>query len=232
MEKVKNVRLFKNPLLERFTYIHPIVPLLMWLPISLFLIYQGIAVEQISFKAIWGLGFSAILCWTLVEYCLHRWLFHFKAKSKFGKFVIYCFHGNHHDVPNDPRRLVMPPVPGLFLASILYAFFYWALGPVYVKPFFGFFLLGYLAYDYIHFYTHHFVPKSSVGIFLRKYHLQHHHRDHDAKFGVSSPLWDVIFRTTKQKGVVDTDDETLDDDVQVDVASVSSKSTSVNEHSA
>ena len=50
-------------------------------------------------------------------------------------------------------------------------------------------------YDYIHFATHHFKMSSPAARFLKRYHLQHHFQHHDAKYGVSSPLWDYVFRT-------------------------------------
>jgi sterol desaturase/sphingolipid hydroxylase (fatty acid hydroxylase superfamily) len=64
-----------------------------------------------------------------------------------------------------------------------------------VWPVFAGTALGYLAYDYIHFYTHHARPRHAVGRWLRRYHLLHHHDQEEARFGVSSPLWDLVFGT-------------------------------------
>ena len=36
---------------------------------------------------------------------------------------------------------------------------------------------------------------TRFGKFLRQYHLTHHYASPDRHFGVSSPLWDVVFRT-------------------------------------
>ena len=38
-------------------------------------------------------------------------------------------------------------------------------------------------------------PRTRLGKFLKAYHLAHHHKHWTAMFGVSNPLWDVVFRT-------------------------------------
>ena len=47
----------------------------------------------------------------------------------------------------------------------------------------------------MHYYLHHFVPKSDLGKRLREQHMRHHFQDHRFGYGVSSPLWDAVFRT-------------------------------------
>ncbi len=62
-------------------------------------------------------------------------------------------------------------------------------------PLFAGFLIGYLIYDYMHYYLHHAVPKTKLGKSLREQHMRHHFQDHRFGYGVSSPLWDAVFRT-------------------------------------
>lgn len=47
----------------------------------------------------------------LVEYCLHRFLFHASPASYWGITLHYAFHGCHHKYPNDRLRLVRGPPP-------------------------------------------------------------------------------------------------------------------------
>ena len=54
-------------------------------------------------------------------------------------------------------------------------------------------------YDGTHYYVHHFVPTTRWGKLLRRHHLTHHFADHDGGFGVSTPLWDVVFHTLPSK---------------------------------
>ena len=194
MANKKEVRLFNNDLLESLTHVHPAVPAIIWLPFIGLLIYKEIQVgHQLS---TWLTGAAlGLIVWTLTEYILHRFVFHFSATSKAGKWLVYAFHGLHHDDPQNPTRLVMPPVPAIIYSSLLYGFYYLIVGPELINIFFSFFMLGYLAYDYIHFYTHHGKGEGRMGKFLKRYHLDHHFKDHDKKYGVSSPLWDHIFRT-------------------------------------
>lgn len=59
----------------------------------------------------------------------------------------------------------------------------------------AFFIVGYLCYDYTHYAVHHFDLQSSVGRYLKRHHMQRHFRDPNRNFGVSSPLWDWVFRS-------------------------------------
>jgi sterol desaturase/sphingolipid hydroxylase (fatty acid hydroxylase superfamily) len=134
--------------------------------------------------------------WTLTEYLLHRFAFHYEPRTEWGKKVHFVFHGVHHDYPNDSRRLVMAPVVSIPLAIIFYGFFHFLLGPVRVLAFFPGFLMGYICYDTIHYATHHFPMRNPIGLWLRHHHLRHHYQDDAYGYGVSTPLWDYVFRTT------------------------------------
>ncbi len=193
--KYQSIRLFKSDFLEQFTHVHPILPALLWGPVMLGLLYVSLTRLEISRSGVAILFLAGLLAWTLVEYVLHRFAFHYDAKSKFGKRIVYLMHGLHHDDPKDPTRLVMPPLPAFIYALVLYSLFKFVFGPVQVMPFFSGFLLGYLAYDYIHYYVHHFNPTTRLGKYLKRYHLVHHFQDHHAKWGVSSPLWDYVLGT-------------------------------------
>ncbi len=54
---------------------------------------------------------------------------------------------------------------------------------------------GYVAYDWTHYYTHHAKPKTALGKFLRRYHMRHHFENENRFYGISSPLWDLVFGT-------------------------------------
>lgn len=191
----ESIRIFKNPILESFTHVHPIVPLLVWVPVILFLFHRGYTVKHVDHLE-FALSFIfGILLWTITEYVLHRFVFHWNAKSRAGKYFVFLFHGLHHDDPQDPTRLVMPPVPAILIVSLLWLLFK-AVFPVhFIEVIMGHFLIGYLIYDYTHYATHHFPMTSLVGKYLRKYHLQHHYSGEMSKYGVSSPLWDYVFNT-------------------------------------
>jgi hypothetical protein len=112
----------------------------------------------------------------------------------------FMAHGYHHEFPDDKMRLVAPPLMLAFLGLIVGFIYYLVFGAAYWVQVFGGTFIGYLAYDWIHYYTHHFRPTSGVGKWLRQYHLQHHFDPNYDRFGISNPLWDVIFRTYRGVG--------------------------------
>lgn len=133
-----------------------------------------------------------------MEYLLHRYAFHYPAKSAWGQKIIYMFHGIHHDDPDDATRLVMPPVPAILIMFILGNFFMLFIPKSYFFVFMGSFIIFYLIYDYIHYATHHFRMNSKVGRYLKSYHLKHHYTKAPIKYGVSNPLWDYVFGTVEE----------------------------------
>ena len=99
----------------------------------------------------------------------------------------------------------MPPAVSVPMAFIFYGLFYliWdrLLGvPQWIAPSFAGFITGYLAYDMIHYATHHFPMRQRHLRFLKRYHMQHHFETPDPRFGVSSPLWDKVFGTMPAEG--------------------------------
>jgi sterol desaturase/sphingolipid hydroxylase (fatty acid hydroxylase superfamily) len=190
--------LFQNRFLDFFSRIHPSVPALIFVPVIGGLFWlgagDGLRALEIVLLTLGGLGL-----WTLAEYWLHREVFHWEPDHPIGRRLHFIIHGVHHDHPNDKLRLVMPPGASIPLASLFAGLFYLLFGLPLAYPLFAGFLIGYLAYDYTHYYLHHFVPRSDLGKRLREQHMRHHFQDHRYGFGVSSPLWDIVFRTMPRK---------------------------------
>jgi dihydroceramide fatty acyl 2-hydroxylase len=190
-------QLFESEFLNFFSRVHPAVPAIVFVPVIVAMEWLGLARGQAVWElALLNLGGLAI--WTLTEYWLHRLIFHWEPDNAFGRRMHFIIHGIHHDHPNDKMRLVMPPSVSIPLAAIFFLGFLLVLGDA-AYPAFGGFMLGYLGYDYTHYYVHHFVPKSTAGKRLREAHMRHHFQDHRFGYGVSSPLWDVVFRTLPKK---------------------------------
>jgi sterol desaturase/sphingolipid hydroxylase (fatty acid hydroxylase superfamily) len=188
--------MFENDFLDRFTRVHPAVPVVLFAPAIAILAYMG--VDNRGAEAIaWITG--GYLFWTLTEYWLHRVVFHFEPEQGIGRRIHWMIHGVHHDHPNDPLRLVMPPSASIPLATVFLVLFWFALGTGRWAAFGGGFLAGYLAYDMLHYHVHHHVPKTRLGRRLREAHMRHHFQDHDAGYGVSAPYWDYVFGTAPPK---------------------------------
>src|SRR5579885_2246974 len=131
-----SVRVFQSDFLERFTHVHPITPLLIWVPIVTFLLYRSFGIDNLSLGAVLGTGACAITVWTFMEYVLHRWVFHYEGQTYLSRRFQFMIHGLHHDDPSDATRLVMPPIASIILGLIFYLGFRSALGAVWVDPFF------------------------------------------------------------------------------------------------
>ncbi len=157
-----SIRLFKNPVLESLTHVHPIVPLLVWSPLIAWLIWRSLTVHQLGLGALLLVALAGLLLWTLVEYSLHRFLFHFPAKHALGKWLVFLFHGVHHDAPQDQTRLVMPPAGAILIMAMLWPLFRVLIPDPWCEGVVAFFLTGYLCYDYIHYATHHFRMDSPL----------------------------------------------------------------------
>lgn len=193
----ESVRMFKSDLMEFFSHVHPVTPLVLYLPVIGYMLYVAFLENKLSILAVAGLFLLGVLTWTLLEYIIHRYVFHYEPKSHFGKQLHFIVHGVHHDYPNDARRLVMPPSISIPLAIVFWVLFAITFGR-FAPPISAGFGFGYVCYDSIHFAIHHFAMKRGVWSWLKQYHLRHHYKDDHAGYGVSSPLWDYVFRTTRK----------------------------------
>ncbi|HWY17626.1 MAG TPA: sterol desaturase family protein [Solirubrobacteraceae bacterium] len=188
--------MFESRLLDACSRVHPLVPVIIFGP--------GIAaltawsLSGVSLAATLGLAVGGYALWTLFEYWLHRIVFHFEPDHGVGARLHWIIHGVHHEHPNDPLRLVMPPAVSVPLGAVVFGLLYPAFGSSYAPGLGAGFFAGYLAYDMIHYYVHHFSPRGRLGRMLRERHMRHHFQDETKGFGISAPYWDEVFRTSSR----------------------------------
>ncbi|MCB9674900.1 MAG: sterol desaturase family protein [Alphaproteobacteria bacterium] len=192
---VERIRVFENRFIEDwFATAHPIVPGLWTIPSAIACAWFGW--QWAGAAATLGLFVVGAIGWTLLEYVLHRWLFHRRPSSwHFDKVQMFMLHGYHHEYPNDPWRLVAPPIMAWPVTLIVTGIYVGVLGWAYALPLLGGTMMGYLAYDWTHFYEHHAKPKTALGKWLRRLHSLHHFDDPEYNHGISGPLWDFVFFT-------------------------------------
>jgi len=201
-EKIHNkgqAQIFKNRYLEYLTKTHPLVIWGMYVPIIAFTLYYSIEKIQLPLANVALIFFVGVFVWSLFEYLMHRFVFHFVAESDRAMRIVYIIHGNHHEYPRDKERLFMPPVPSLIIASVLFSLMY-GIGYLFgatqiVYAFFPGFLLGYLLYGTMHYAIHAWNPPFKWMKPLWRNHHLHHYKVQEKGFGVSSTLWDHIFGT-------------------------------------
>lgn len=190
----ESIKLFKNDIFNSLSKVHFTVPLYIFIPVIVifscraFLYHINLAGFVICFLA-------GLIIWTVTEYLLHRFIFHYEPSSEFGKKMHFIFHGVHHDYPRDKKRLVMPPSASIPLAVLFYFLFSLVLEQKFLFAFFPGFVLGYLVYDMLHYAIHHHNFKNPVLKRIKQHHMLHHYQDSTKGYGVSSSLWDIILRS-------------------------------------
>lgn len=196
-EKIHNkgqAQIFRNQYMEYLTKTHPLVIWGMYLPINIVCILYASRTYHFSAWQIGSIFLGGIFFWSLFEYIMHRFVFHWAGESPWAKRVSYILHGNHHEFPRDKQRLFMPPVPSLIIAAVIFVIFYAFMGN-HVFPFFPGFILGYLLYGSMHYAIHAWHPPFKwLKPIWRNHHL-HHYKNDEKGFGVSSHIWDKVFNT-------------------------------------
>ena len=188
--------MFRNPVLDRFTRTHPVTVPVLYVPATIWLLWEAVGARRLPALPVAAVFLGGWLLWTLTEYWLHRTLFHWTPKTRWGPGMHFYLHGVHHQWPRDPYRLVMPPAVSVTLFWVFLGLYVALLGNWGWALHAGF-TFGYMVYDLTHYYVHHFPARGAIAKALRRHHLLHHapRAKHGGKFGVSTTLWDHVFRT-------------------------------------
>jgi dihydroceramide fatty acyl 2-hydroxylase len=189
--------MFESSLLDKLSRVHPTVPLYLFVPAIVVLFTLG--ARELTTLVTIGLVMGGYFFWTLTEYWMHRLVFHFEPEEGIGARLHWIIHGVHHDHPNDPLRLVMPPSVSVPLALLFYGLFVAVLPTAAANAFGAGFLTGYLVYDMLHYHVHHHRPRTRLGKVMRELHMRHHFQDDTRGFGVSAPFWDRVFGTSQRR---------------------------------
>lgn len=137
-----------------------------------------------------------ILSWTLIEYALHRFIFHYTARSALGRRLVYAAHLSHHENPLATNRLFSGLLISLPIATAYLLLTWSSTGSFHAAAYlFTGLVAGYSCYEWLHFQAHHRRPRLRLFRYLRRYHLLHHYQTPDHRFGVTSPLFDVLLGT-------------------------------------
>jgi sterol desaturase/sphingolipid hydroxylase (fatty acid hydroxylase superfamily) len=178
----------------------PWVPVGFYVPVALAFVLWNLLGEPSPLWAWLALPAAGLFLWTLLEYVLHAGLFHHPSLPPWLRPLLSDPHGSHHDAPDDPGQLVARLTFSFPVAVLLYgalALVFWSprlAGLVMVGV-----VVGYLGYEVIH-YAIHFSPRARRLIRpLASHHLHHHYADPSRCFGVSTRLWDWVFRTGRRR---------------------------------
>lgn len=142
-----------------------------------------------SHPVIWvTIYFVGLAGWTLIEYLLHRALFHHAP-------ILSRIHELHHKSPLDfigtpawASALIGLTVVASPLCVVLGLYFGVAATAGLAT--------GYLWYVLVHYASHHWRPRRNSYLFrARLRHARHHHLSHGGNFGVTTSVWDHTFGT-------------------------------------
>ena len=129
--------------------------------------------------------------WTLLEYAIHFWLGHLPR----GRILISSEHLKHHSdiLYFTPLRLkIRGAVPVLAVLLLV-------VGSTCGLPAgFGFVAavsLGWSTYEWLHQSIHVNGPRGAYSRWAARHHLSHHFNRPGSNHGVTTPIWDLVFRT-------------------------------------
>lgn len=199
LKKPNGIRVFKNSFIETTLRAHWIVPGLWVIPVVTLLVLKGLHFVDGSLMT--KLVITGFFSWTILEYAIHKYVFHWPIKPTSPvplKKLIFGLHGYHHEFPNDPSRLVVPVAVAWPLGLIVALLTWLVVGTTFFFGIYGGILLGYLAYDWTHYWEHHGRPTGRYGKYLHEFHAIHHFVDENKNMGISSPVWDWILGSIKE----------------------------------
>lgn len=140
-----------------------------------------------------------VLTWTLLEYCLHRWLGH-DARTRPNPFADE--HIRHHSqgdyfAPAWKKSIVTMGVTLLVVPTSVFLLGR-SIGLAYSVGLVGF----YLTYEVLHRLEHVWAGVGPYARWARRHHFWHHYGDPSKNHGVTSPIWDFVFGTYETPGVI------------------------------
>ncbi len=187
-------RVFKNPFLEALTKTHIAIPLTLFWSAGILTLWYSIARLGVTWWMALLFFLLGAFFFTLIEYLMHRYLYHIPATTEGKRKFQYTIHGVHHDHPRDKSRLALPPVLSIVIALLFISLYRLIMGDL-GFAFGGGFLFGYSTYLSAHYAIHMYKPPKNFLSVIWKHHNLHHYVGDDGAFGVSSPFWDHVFGT-------------------------------------
>ena len=140
-----------------------------------------------------GAVMAGAVCWTLTEYAFHRW-FHVSRHENFARRKHLAHHARQDDLVNRASVLMWGAV--LVVGLVVVPLLLWSVVPFAVALAFGAtWSAGYFTYEWMHAADHLRPPRNAYGRWIRRGHCHHHFGAPLRNFGVTTPVWDLVFGT-------------------------------------
>jgi 4-hydroxysphinganine ceramide fatty acyl 2-hydroxylase len=146
-----------------------------------------------------------VFMWTLLEYGLHRFVFHihFQVRSRRLRELLNASHMNHHAAPRNADKLLVRAPYAMAVSLVLFAVVYSLSRSLFsTAGSMAGIWAGFLYYEAVHYRVHLTTSPSGLIAIQRRAHFHHHYTNHERCFGVTSPLWDHVFGTQLRRGQV------------------------------
>lgn len=140
--------------------------------------------------------FFGLITWSLYEYATHRWVLHRVPREDGFNLPGNLTHLRHHEHPQSLQRLNVQLSESIPVCAV-YCLLAWAVTGSWhdTTHLYTGLIAGYFFYEYLDYQSHHGLSRSRFVNYFRKYHLLHHHYDAEVRYGVTSPLCDLLFGT-------------------------------------
>jgi sterol desaturase/sphingolipid hydroxylase (fatty acid hydroxylase superfamily) len=187
-------RRFLTFLTRRFS--HPWMPMALFIPLGILLIALAQKTDPRGWAGVAAWIAGGAFLWTLIEYGLHRFVFHWTEVKEPWRTVASGLHMAHHRSDEAAELILAPPFVSLVFGTIIFGILnlvVWSFSRAALLEA-GIFL-GYLAYEWVHYSVHRFKARTPLGRHWKRHHLHHHFKAPRRSFGVTSPLWDWVFGT-------------------------------------
>jgi sterol desaturase/sphingolipid hydroxylase (fatty acid hydroxylase superfamily) len=140
---------------------------------------------------------AGFLTVNLLEYLIHRYLFH---PTKYGnryKKLILSIHARHHRFNNVEEYAIVPITTSFMLIATSVLIFQKLSGATHALTMAYFIACGlsYTYHEYLHYMIHQSKLAGRIGAFYTRYHDVHHLQDANKNYCFISPFWDIVFRS-------------------------------------
>lgn len=188
--------MFKSPLLEGLTFLRFSHFLIVWIPVVGANVYLS-AMELRNPLASVASVLSALAMWWLIEYVLHRYVFH--SGPDRGLTGLAHIHGCHHRDADDRLRNLTPLSVTIPVGILVYFSTQYLLGEYFGRLWFSSFAVGYVVFEIVHYWCHRARDGNRAFGFLIRHHGLHHHNG-SGNFSVSLPILDRLMGTKLKAG--------------------------------
>jgi sterol desaturase/sphingolipid hydroxylase (fatty acid hydroxylase superfamily) len=139
-----------------------------------------------------------VFSWTFAEYAIHNWVGHLgRGRNEFSREHL-AHHRDGNYFASAGKKALMASTVLVFLVPLSILAAGWVLGVAFSVGFIG----TYVGYEVLHRRCHTHAPVGPYGRWVRRHHFYHHFSTPKLNHGVTSPLWDVVFRTYRAPGQI------------------------------